>query len=1310
MKKLLFTLAALFVSSFMMGQTITENYTKTTSYRVKTLNGTADAVSGATLTNDNKIENTTYFDGLGRPKQSIGIRAGGGRQDIITHVEYDQFGRQDKEYLPYSDGITNGGYIRPNALDGTNNYYITNYGDEINTSNPNPYSQKLFEASPMNRVLKQGAPGKDWQTTAIGGYSYSDHGIESDYQTNLANEVKSYSVEFENGDSEKPIIVLNGFYEQGQLYKNIVRDENHSGYPSLKNNTIEEFKNKQGQVVLKRTYNNSIAHDTYYVYDDFGNLTYVIPPLASEQLFSGGTSEPYSISFPQSAFTGTSYGGGSVAVAINGDQIVVTFNASFISNTLNGTPQNLNAPCALPNMYLGQLQTTPSSPISASIENGYLKLTNTYNIAISGINCVLTKTFSPSCSGSTLNTDILNNLCYQYKYDHRNRLIEKKIPGKGTATDWEEIVYNKLDQPILTRDPNLKNTGKWLFTKYDVFGRVAYTGLITNSNSRATLQTAADLVSSQFVTKNTATIIVGTTIYYNNGAYPILVGTDEIQTINYYDDYNFGVPAIPVNRNYTDSITTRTKGLATGSKAKVLGQTNIWITTTSYYDDKARPIYAKSINEYLGTTDIVESKLDFVGNVEKTKTTHTKTGQLEPIETEDTFVYDHVGRLKSQTQTINGVNSETIVANTYDELGQLITKGVGGKTSRLQTVNYAYNIRGWLKQINDPASLGTDLFGFKINYNTTVISGSTPLYNGNISETIWKTKNDEVSSTPWLHRAYSYQYDPLNRIIKGDYKIRNSSGVYGTSNYSEYSLSNVTYDKNGNIGTLRRYTNSGYYPMDDLIYTYDTGNKLLKVVDNGYATVKDQGFKDGTNTGNDYTYDPNGNMLKDLNKAMTSNILYNHLNLPTKVTMAAGNISYIYDATGVKLRKIVSTGPTTDYAGNYVYENGALQFFNTAEGYVEPVNASDYKLGFNYVYQYKDHLGNIRLSYSDKNKNGVILVSTDLSLTEIVEENNYYPFGLKHEGYNNAKGAMRNHKFGFGNKEEQDDNLSGSQLNWLDFGARNYEPALGRFLNIDRFSEKYYHLNPYQYGANNPIIFNDIKGDSILIYSKQDKTYLKYNNGNLYSRNTKTSNWETYSGKSVKVDKNGNKTIGGFLGKAVAALDNIRNGGTSGNELVGTIQNDSKYVRINEGSNSSSGVAGGVNWNDSNQDAAGNSRPSYIGLAHELGHALDGLDGVMNYSTIGVIGGKNIPGNELTSMHWENQIRGENGFTLRQNYGMGDSGQVVGQNVNQSGQSLHFNKQLVTPSVSLQSQYSSSGIGTVVMIPGKTTILIPYQY
>ncbi|WP_229719744.1 DUF6443 domain-containing protein, partial [Winogradskyella haliclonae] len=702
-----------------------ENYVHTLAPRIATSNTTL-------LTNDEKIESVTYFDGLGRAKQSIGVRSGGNNEDIVTHVAYDQYGRVEKEYLPFAQA-NNGGTLLSNAQGLTNTFYTAKYPNDLGIT-PNPFSEKAFEASPLNRVFKQAAPGEDW---AMG----NGHEIEMDYQANSAGEVRRYTVglTFANNTYTPSLDSSTGFYYTGELYKSITRDENHSGTTN-KNHTTEEFKDAEGRVILKRTYNASVAHDTYYVYDDYGNLSYVLPPEVTH--------------------------------------------------------------------------------------------------------------------GATISSTELSELCYQYVYDYRNRLVEKKIPGKG----WESIVYNKLDQPILTQDANLDAQNKWLFTKYDAFGRVAYTGLTNNSSSRINLQNTVNAISSQYVSKSSTQVtIAGTTIYYNNGAYPTSI--HEVHTINYYDNYTFDRDGGNSETAYGVTPETNVKSLATGSKVRVLG-TSDWITSVTYYDDKARPIYIYSKNSYLDTVDKIKSQLAFDGTVTETTTTHART-LFPTITTIDSFSYDHMNRLIDQQQTINSGTAEVIVENIYDELGQLESKGVGGTTaqSRLQTVDYTYNIRGWLKEINDVSSLGTDLFGFKINYNTAD-HGAATLFNGNISETEWKTANTD-NSLKW----YKYSYDALNRITSG------------TSHNGNYNLSGISYDKNGNISTLQRqgHINANatlFGTMDNLVYTYqNNSNKLVKVLDNGNDTY---GFNDGANLTTEYTYDANGNMLTDANKGISSNIQYNH--------------------------------------------------------------------------------------------------------------------------------------------------------------------------------------------------------------------------------------------------------------------------------------------------------------------------------------------------------------------------------------------------------------------------------------------------
>lgn len=211
---------------------------------------------------------------------------------------------------------------------------------------------------------------------------------------------------------------------------------------------------------------------------------------------------------------------------------------------------------------------------------------------------------------------------------------------------------------------------------------------------------------------------------------------------------------------------------------------------------------------------------------------------------------------------------------------------------------------------------------------------------------------------------------------------------------------------------------------------YDSGNKLLQVTDAIIGIVGDGGFKDASALGTQYTY----------------------------------------DATGIKLKKEVP-GKITEYAGNYIYEKiGAstvLQFFNHPEGYVEYDGGS-----FNYVYNYTDHLGNIRLSYTDANG------SIDPS-TEIIQEKNYYPFGLTHSGYNSGTNGLGNaaaKRYLFGGKELQDESISGNSLDWYDFSGRNYDPALGRWINIDPLAEDFMGHTPYNAMMNNPVMFIDPDG------------------------------------------------------------------------------------------------------------------------------------------------------------------------------------------------------------------------------------------
>ncbi len=310
------------------------------------------------------------------------------------------------------------------------------------------------------------------------------------------------------------------------------------------------------------------------------------------------------------------------------------------------------------------------------------------------------------------------------------------------------------------------------------------------------------------------------------------------------------------------------------------------------------------------------------------------------------FVYDHAGRMMREYHTIGSGARVLMVDNKYNELGQLIDKNLhstdNGATSR-QSIDYRYNIRGWLTSINgaelvqdsrnnDATGQRRDLFGMDLLYNGEVsgLNDGAGLYNGNISAMRW-SKNQGLDTVK--QNAYKYSYDPMNRITAAAFKQK-AAGWTASASYSETGYS---YDLNGNILGLVRNDKAGAQ-MDNMSYSYGDlsvrSNRLLRVTDSGN---KSTGFIDGANTDDDYSYDVNGNMVADKNKSIAS-ISYNHLNLPTVVTKSTGDaVRYYYDATGRKLMQDVVTSAwartkRSEYNGEMFFENDTLKFLNTEEG------------------------------------------------------------------------------------------------------------------------------------------------------------------------------------------------------------------------------------------------------------------------------------------------------------------------------------------------------------------------------------------
>ncbi|MGE6395489.1 RHS repeat domain-containing protein [Chryseobacterium scophthalmum] len=697
---------------------------------------------------------------------------------------------------------------------------------------------------------------------------------------------------------------------------------------------------------------------------------------------------------------------------------------------------------------------------------------------------------------SVLDQNTLDELCYQYRYDDQNRLVEKKLPGKGYDKNsgiwhWESFVYDQADRIVLTQDANQKKESKWMITKYEALGRVAYTGIISGGSRQSMQSQAGNYVITEARSDNGFSKN-GAQIYYTNS---LFIDINTVLTVNYYDIYPPSTPAVAsqilgqnvlMSSGQNSNVTTR--GLPVASHIKNIEDDN-WTKNYLWYDNEGNNIASHSIN-HLGGYNKTETLFNFSGQILQNITKHKRLdSDVEKIINE-TFTYDNQNRLITHKHQIDSNQPEFLTQNEYTKFSQLKSKKVGGVSSSapLQEENYQYNIRGWMTQINNPNDLSSgDLFGYAIKYtNPENTNLSTGRFNGNIAEIDWKTSTYPNDNK----RRYSYTYDQLNRLLQGIYSEPGSS-LINNGNYNEQ----LTYDLNGNIASLKRFSkpSSGTTAekIDDLIYNY-TGNRLDKITLPPSVLNNSSGYNALQNV---FAYDSNGNMIKHLDKGIGA-ITYNLLNLPSTITRGGGQFknitNYTYRADGTKLKKIYSFGKIgdfgtitnvqteTDYLDGfqYVLETGGvwcidcpapspvLQFVPTSEGYFDYVKNK-------YIYNYSDHLGNVKLSYMH---NG--------SSIEILEENNYYPFGLKHEGYNTSAGNP-SYQYKYNGKELQETGM-------YDYGARFYMPDIGRWGVADPLAELRPDLTPYRYAFNNPIAFTDPTGMYEDAWSEEGDSYSGY--------------------------------------------------------------------------------------------------------------------------------------------------------------------------------------------------------------------------
>ena len=184
------------------------------------------------------------------------------------------------------------------------------------------------------------------------------------------------------------------------------------------------------------------------------------------------------------------------------------------------------------------------------------------------------------------------------------------------------------------------------------------------------------------------------------------------------------------------------------------------------------------------------------------------------------------------------------------------------------------------------------------------------------------------------------------------------------------------------------------------------------------------------------------------------------INLPAQIKSGStvkANYSYLSDGTKTKALNASSVG--YDYAGSFTYSHASngtktLESVAFSGGRIRWTGNNAYAVD----YHITDHLGSVRAIV---NASGTV-----------VEQNDYYPFGMRHP---NGLTQLAANRWRFSGKEEQD---AAFGIGYSDFGARFYDRSAA-WTAVDPLAEKYYTVSPYAYCNNNPVKFVDPQGDTI---------------------------------------------------------------------------------------------------------------------------------------------------------------------------------------------------------------------------------------
>lgn len=902
--------------------------------------GKTDFIQADNIPIGQKQQSVVFYDGLGRPQQTIVVGASAetgnaatSKKDLVTHIEYDALGREVKKHLAYQASTADGKF-KANALTAQQTYMTAKYPGEANF-----FAETEMEANPLNRGKKSKAPGLNWGA--------ANKGLSTTRELNtVPDEVRIWKIDaFAVGAI--PVSQANDFYPANTLIKTTITDE--------RDKKIIEYRDKDDRVILKKQQllegvNLTQGHGgwlcTYYVYDDFGRMRFVITPKAVDQIRGSWVISQtiadglcYSYTFDRKhRLVEKKLPDVSPAYMVydNRDRVVFTQDGIQRAGKTNTQlyPEWTFFLYDVQNrgVATGNMRQSPGTPytrasLQAAIDNP--------------VNILGEKTFS-------ISTDVAENITAFNPvplFSANGATITHFDVKINTVTYYDQATAGQYVPQIGLYPSNFDN-----IDDQPLSNRTR--GMQTGTKARA-----LDGSPNKFLSANT--------VYDEKGR------VVQSKTTNYLNH------ALTTSNQYDFSGKLRCN-VYTDVKVTTVGVVPAQYTTTEAF--------------------IVNTKFeqDHVGRIKQIKKTVTRNFHT-------TQAVDPPNPLVTTT------GEKVVVENTYDELGQLTSKKLapgysGPNGAYLENLLYEYNIRGWMTGINKSyisnSSKNGAFFGMELGYDKAGNAAFvTPILNGNVAGMAWKTRGDNAP------RKFDYTYDNANRLSTATFRQRNDFGT--PNNWSNttfnFSVPVINYDYNGNITRMEQMgvNFSGIVPMDRMTYGYDaTSNKVNWVAEDVNTDYKLNDFTDKNAGANnvDYTYDENANLKEDKNKGITS-IKYNYLSLPEQVDFDGnrGNIKYIYDAFGNKLQKVVTDNTpgtpvisTTTYSGP-VTHTGSGPFISFEDGrvrYAKTVTPNA-PLAFTFDYFIKDNLGNIRMVLTEDAQTDNYPAAT-METATAVQEDKYY--------------------------------------------------------------------------------------------------------------------------------------------------------------------------------------------------------------------------------------------------------------------------------------------------------------------------------